>query len=99
MATLAQRVGVPPPPLPWFLGVSVKEELAPVPGSSRHSHAWMVIAATLVMIICCMTFRIFPMHSKARFMPLIISRENFRVTLESAATILTSLRESAQPMS
>jgi multidrug resistance protein MdtO len=55
MVTLAQNVGEPPRPLPWFWEF-LKEELAPYP-SRAETVARMVIAATLVMVIC-MTFRV-----------------------------------------
>ena len=84
MATLAQSVGVSLPPLPWFREF-LKEELAPYPGRAATVMR-MTIAATLVMIIC-MTFRI-PYAFQGAIYALIISRENFRVTLGSAATIL-----------
>ena len=84
MATLAQSVSVPPPPLPWFWEF-LKEELAPYPGRAG-TVARMVIAATLVMIIC-MTFRI-PRSFQGAVYALIISRENIRATLRSAGTML-----------
>ena len=84
MATLVQSVGVPPPPLPWFWEF-LKDELAPYPGRAG-TVARMVIAATLVMIIC-MTFRI-PRAFQGAVYVLIISRENIRATLQSAGTML-----------
>ena len=84
MATLAQSVGVPPPPLPWFWEF-LKDELAPYPGRAG-TVARMVIAATLVMIIC-MTFRI-PRAFQGAVYALMISRENLRATLQSAGTML-----------
>jgi multidrug resistance protein MdtO len=84
MATLAQSVGVPPPPLPGFWEF-LKEELTPYPGRAG-TVARMVIAATLVMIIC-MTFRI-PRAFQGAVYALLISRENLRATLRSAGTML-----------
>jgi multidrug resistance protein MdtO len=84
MATLAQSVPESPRPLAWFGGF-LKEELAPYPGRAG-TVARMVIAATLVMIIC-MTFRISYAYQGAIF-ALLISRENLRATLQSAGTML-----------
>ena len=55
MATIAQSIDESPRALAWILEF-LKEELAPVPGRAGIV-ARMVIAATLVMIIC-ETFRI-----------------------------------------
>ena len=83
MATLAQSVPESPPPSLWFWGF-LKEELVPYPG--RFSMvARMVIAATLVMIVC-MTFRI-PYGFQGAIYVLFISRESPRATLESAGMI------------
>jgi multidrug resistance protein MdtO len=84
MATLAQSVPESPRPWAWFGGF-LKEELAPYPGRAG-TVARMVIAATLVMIIC-MTFRI-PYAFQGAVYALIISRENLRATLQSAGTML-----------
>src|SRR5260370_42118968 len=84
MATLAQSVPESPRPLAWFGGF-LKEELAPYPGRVG-TVARMAIAATLVMIIC-MTFPI-PYAYQGAAYALIISRENLRATLQSAATML-----------
>jgi multidrug resistance protein MdtO len=83
MATLAQSVGESPPLSPWFWEF-LKEELAPYPGRAGIV-ARMVIAATLVMIIC-MTFRI-PYGFQGAIYALIVSRENPRATLDSAGMI------------
>src|SRR5258708_36389928 len=84
MATLAQSLPGSSRPLAWF-GEFLKEELAPYPGRAG-TVARMVIAATLVMIIC-MTFRI-PRSFQGAVYALIISRENIRATLQSAGTML-----------
>ncbi len=84
MATLAASVPDPPGPSAWFREF-LKEELAPYPGRAE-TVARMVIAATLVMIIC-MTFRI-SYGFQAAIFTLIISRENPRATLQSAGTML-----------
>jgi multidrug resistance protein MdtO len=84
MATLAQSVPESPRPWAWFGGF-LKEELAPYPGRAG-TVARMVIAATLVMVIC-MTFRISYAYQGAVF-ALLISRENLRATLQSAGTML-----------
>ncbi len=84
MATLAASVPESPRPSAWFWEF-LKEELAPYPGRVG-TVARMVIAATLVMIIC-MTFRI-SYGFQAAIFTLIISRENPRATLQSAGTML-----------
>ena len=80
MATVAQSLPESSRPLAWFQEF-LKEELAPYPGRAA-TVARMVIAATLVMIIC-MTFRI-PRAFQGTVYALIISRENLRATLQSA---------------
>ena len=84
MATPTQTVFVLPKPAVWFQEF-LKEELAPYPGRAG-TVARMVIAATLVMVIC-MTFRIHYAFQGAVY-ALLISRENLRVTLQSAGTAL-----------
>jgi len=82
MASIAQSVPESPRSL-WFWGF-LKEELVPYPG--RFSTvARMVIAATLVMIVC-MTYRI-PYGFQGAIYVLFVSRESPRATLESAGTI------------
>jgi multidrug resistance protein MdtO len=68
----------------WFRDF-LKEELAPYPGRAG-TVGRMVVAATLVMIIC-MTFRL-PYGYLGALFALIISRQNPRATLESAETML-----------
>src|SRR5215831_17054464 len=65
----------------------LKSELTPYPGRASLV-ARVVIAATLIMIIC-MTFRI-PYAFQGAISALLISRESHRATLQSAATILLS---------
>src|ERR1700730_18298549 len=84
MATVAQNLQESTRPLAWFWQF-IKEGLAPYP-SRAGTVARMVIAATLVMIIC-MTFRI-PYGFLAAIYALIVSRESPRATLQSAGTIL-----------
>jgi multidrug resistance protein MdtO len=84
MATPAQSVLALPKPAVWFQEF-LKEELSPYPGRAG-TVARMVIAATLVMVIC-MTFRVSYAYQGAVY-ALIISRENLRVTLQSAGTAL-----------
>jgi multidrug resistance protein MdtO len=84
MATPAQSVLALPKPAVWFQEF-LKEELAPYPGRAG-TVARMVIAATLVMVIC-MTFRVRYAYQGAVY-ALLISRENLRVTLQSAGTML-----------
>jgi multidrug resistance protein MdtO len=84
MASLAQSVQDLPRPSPW-LWEFLKDELAPHPGRAG-TVARMVIAATVVMIIC-MTFRI-PYGFQGAIYALIVSRENPRATLESAGIMV-----------
>src|SRR6266851_4505643 len=84
MATIAQNLQESPRPLPWFWEF-LKEELTPYPGRFE-TVARMVLAATLVMIIC-MTFRI-PYGFLGAIYALLITRESPRATLQSAVTIL-----------
>src|SRR6202171_1776744 len=84
MATVAQSLPESSRPLAWFQEF-LKEELAPYPGRAA-TVARMVIAATLVMVIC-MTFRVRYAFQGAVY-ALIISRENLRVTLQSAGIAL-----------
>ena len=73
-----------PRPLTW-LRKFLKHELAPYPGRAL-TVARMVLAVTLVMIICN-TFRI-PYAFVGAIYALLISRESPRATLNSAGTIL-----------
>lgn len=84
MAAIAQRLPGFQRPSRWFWKF-LKEELSPYPGRAG-TVARMVIAATLVMIIC-MTFRISYAFQGAIFV-LLISRENPRSTLQSSGTLL-----------
>jgi multidrug resistance protein MdtO len=84
MATLVQTVPVSACPWAW-LREFLRAELAPYPGRIG-TVARMVIAATLVMIIC-MTFRLSYAFQGATYV-LIISRESPRATLQSAGTII-----------
>jgi multidrug resistance protein MdtO len=68
----------------WFWEF-LKGELAPYPGRARTVMR-MVIAATLVMVIC-MTFRI-PFGFQGAIYTLLVSRETPRATVQSAGTIL-----------
>jgi len=85
MATAAQSVSETPSFLSWF-GEFLKEELAPYPGRTALV-ARMVIAATVVMMIC-MVFRI-PYAFQGAIYALIVSRESSQATLKSAASILS----------
>jgi multidrug resistance protein MdtO len=73
-----------PQPLTW-LWEFLKHELAPYPGRAA-TVARMVLAVTLVMIICN-TFRI-PYAFVGGIYALLISRESPRTTLSSAGTVL-----------
>lgn len=84
MSTLAQSLPDVPRPLTW-LWEFLRHELAPYPGRAA-TVARMVLAATLVMIICN-TFRI-PFAFLGAIYALLISRESPRATLSSAGTIL-----------
>ncbi len=84
MGTLAHEITGVPTQSTWLLEF-LKQELAPYPGRIG-TVARMVLAATLVMIICY-TFRI-PYAFVGGIYALLISRENTRVTLNSATTVL-----------
>jgi multidrug resistance protein MdtO len=84
VGTLAHDVPYVPRPLTW-LWEFLKHELAPYPGRAA-TVARMVLAATLVMIICN-TFRI-PYAFLGGIYALLISRESPRATLNSAGTVL-----------
>ncbi|MGA8599374.1 MAG: FUSC family protein [Bryobacteraceae bacterium] len=84
MGTLAQDIPNVPRPSTW-LWEFLKHELAPYPGRAL-TVARMVLAVTLVMIICN-TFRI-PYAFLGGIYALLISRESPRATLSSAGTVL-----------
>jgi multidrug resistance protein MdtO len=84
MASIAQSLPVSRADYQW-LGQWLREELTPYPGRGRLV-ARMVVAATLVMIIC-MTYRI-PYAFQGAIIVLLISRESLRASLQSATTIL-----------
>lgn len=84
MASVAQSIHESPRALAWILEF-LKEELAPVPGRAGIV-ARMVIAATLVMILC-ETFRI-PYAFEGAIYTLIISRKSPRATLQSSGAAL-----------
>src|SRR6202522_339989 len=84
MATIAESLHDSPRALPWLLKF-LKEELAPYQGRTE-TVARMVIAATLVMIIC-ETFRI-PYAFEGAIYTLIISRASTRATLQSSGAAL-----------
>jgi multidrug resistance protein MdtO len=85
MATAAQSVSATPSSLSW-LGEFLKQELSPYRGRTALV-ARMVIAATLVMVIC-MVFRI-PYAFQGAIYALIVSRESSQATFKSAASILS----------
>jgi len=85
MATAAQSVSATPSSLSW-LGEFLKDELSPYRGRTALV-ARMVIAATLVMVIC-MVFRI-PYAFQGAIYALIVSRESSQATFKSAASILS----------
>jgi multidrug resistance protein MdtO len=86
MATAAQSVSATPSYLSW-LGEFLKDELSPYPGRTALV-ARMIIAATLVMMIC-MVFGI-PYAFQGAIYALIVSRESSQATLKSAVSILAS---------
>lgn len=86
MATAAQSVSATPSYLSW-LGEFLKHDLSPYPGRTALV-ARMVIAATLVMMIC-MVFGI-PYAFQGAIYALIVSRESSQATLKSAVSILAS---------
>jgi multidrug resistance protein MdtO len=85
MATAAQSVSATPSSLSW-LGEFLKHELSPYRGRTALV-ARMVIAATLVMVIC-MVYRI-PYAFQGAIYALIVSRESSQATFKSAASILS----------
>jgi len=86
MATAAQSVSAMPSYLSW-LREFLKDELSPYPGRTALV-ARMIIAATLVMMIC-MVFGI-PYAFQGAIYALIVSRESSQATLKSAVSILAS---------
>jgi multidrug resistance protein MdtO len=86
MATAAQSVSTTPSYLSWF-GEFLKHELSPYPGRTALV-ARMVIAATLVMMIC-MVFGI-PYAFQGAIYALTVSRESSQATLKSGVSILAS---------
>jgi multidrug resistance protein MdtO len=84
VATLAHNLPDAPRPFTW-LWEFLKHELAPYPGRAV-TVARIVLAATLVMIICN-TFRI-PYAFLGGIYALLISRESPRATVKSAGTAL-----------
>jgi len=85
MATAAQSVSATPSSLSW-IEQFLKDELSPYPGRTALV-ARMVIAATLVMVVC-MVFRI-PYAFQGSIYALIVSRESSQATFKSAASILS----------
>jgi len=85
MAIAAQSVSATPSSLSW-LEQFLKDELSPYTGRTALV-ARMVIAATLVMVIC-MVFRI-PYAFQGAIYALIVSRESSQATFKSAASILS----------
>ncbi len=85
MATAAQSVSATASSLSW-LGEFLKHELSPYQGRTALV-ARMVIAATLVMVIC-MVFRI-PYAFQGAIYALIVSRESSQATFKSATSILS----------
>jgi len=84
MATVAQNLPQLSNPRTWLRDF-LNEELAPYPGRAARVGR-MILAATLVMIVC-MTFQI-PFAFQGAVYALMISRESSRATLQSARTIL-----------
>ena len=87
MATVAQTLRALPATLIWVREF-LREELAPYPGRVGLV-ARMVLAPTIVMIIC-MAFRI-PYGFQGAIFALLITRESPRATLQSSVRILTGI--------
>src|ERR1700750_3428082 len=85
MASVAQSLPPFSSPLTWFREF-LKHELAPYPGRAAKVGR-MTLAATLIMIVG-MTFRI-PYTWQGVIYALLVSREDTRATLKSAATIFS----------
>ena len=86
MATAAQLIAKPSPPLQWF-GQFLKEELAPYPGREALV-ARSVVAAAIVMILT-MVFRM-PYGAYAALYAVTISRENPEATVKEVKTIVVA---------
>ena len=86
MATAAQLIAKPSPPLQWF-GQFLKEELAPYPGR-KALVARAVVAAAIVMILT-MVFRM-PYGAYAALYAVTISRENPEATVKEVKTIVVA---------
>ena len=84
MATVAQTLPQLSSRLTWLRDF-LQEELTPYPGRAARVGR-MILAATLVMIVC-MTFQV-PFAFQGAVYALMISRESSRATLQSATTIL-----------
>lgn len=91
MATAAQSLRYSPASLSWIRDF-LKEELAPYPGRAGIV-ARMVVAATLIMILC-VTFRI-PYGFQGAIFALLITRESPRATLWASAKTLIGIAISA----
>src|SRR6266436_3024206 len=85
MAITAQSISTMPSSLSW-LEQFLKDELSPYGGRTALV-ARMVIAATVVMMIC-VVFRI-PYAFQGAIYALIVSRESSQATFKSAASILS----------
>ena len=83
MASAAQLIAKPSPPLQWLVQL-VKEELAPYPGRTE-TVIRTVVAASLVMIVC-ETIRV-PYAWQGAIYAFLVSRESTRATLQSVTTI------------
>ncbi len=83
MATAAQLIAKPSPPLQWFSHFA-KQELAPYPGRTEIV-VRTVVSATLVMVFC-ETLRV-PFAWQGAIYAFLVSRESPRATLRSVTTI------------
>jgi multidrug resistance protein MdtO len=85
MTTLTENLSSVPSSLSWIREF-LRDELSPYPGRTALV-VRMVLAATLVMIICAV-FRI-PFAFQGAIYALIVSRESSQATFKSAASILS----------
>jgi len=83
MASLAQMVPASNALLPWLWNF-LNDELAPYKG--RFGLVTRMVAASALVMVVCMTFRI-PYAWQAAVYALLVSRDSPRATMQSAATV------------
>ena len=91
MATAAQSIAEPSPPLHW-LWQFLKEELSPYPG--RGALVARIVVATTIVMIFNLVFRL-PYSAYGAIFSMTISRENPQATVNAAKTIVVGFAFSA----